>query len=148
MAEHFAFEAGGYANTQPAKMANGAYHGGRLRRYRAKITLAAQAIGDTIVLADIPKGYHFSHGKLTSSVSLGTSTLAIGTAVASGKYRAAAAFTAVETPTDFGAGAAGLAATVMGGEPIDPGERVIATVGVAALPASGTLLVDLYYTGP
>lgn len=114
----------------------------RVRRFRATITLAAQASGDTIVLADIPAGFLFAGGELTSSVSLGTATVAVGNSTTAGKYKAAAAFTATDTPTPFGTAAA------LAGSASTDSERVLLTVGTAALPASGTLVVDLYFSHP
>jgi hypothetical protein len=117
-------------------------YGARVHRYRASITLASQASGDTVVLANIPAGQCFAGGELISSVSLGTATVAIGNATTAGKYRAAAVFTATDTPTPFGT-AASFAA-----DPSTAQEQVLLTVGTAALPSSGTLVVDLYFSGP
>jgi hypothetical protein len=117
-------------------------YGARPRRYRASITLASQASGDTVVLVNIPAGYCFAGGDLVSSVSLGTATVAIGNASSAGKYRAAAVFTAVDTPTPFGG------AVAFAGAPSTAQEQVLLTVSTAALPASGTLVVDLYFSGP
>lgn len=114
----------------------------RLRRFRATITLASQASGDTIVLADIPAGFLFAGGELTSSVSLGTATVAVGNSTTAGKYRAAAVFTATDTPTNFGL------ASALAGSASTANERVLLTVGTAALPASGTLVVDLFFSHP
>jgi len=117
-------------------------YGARFRRYRASITLASQASADTVVLANIPAGYCFAYGVITSGVSLGTATVAIGNASSAGKYRAAAVFTATDTPTPFGTAAA------VAGVPSTAQEQVLLTVGTAALPASGQLVVDLYFSGP
>lgn len=114
----------------------------RVRRYRASITLASQAAADTVVLANIPSGYCFAYGVLTASVSLGSSTVAVGNSTAAGKYRVAAVNTAVDTPAVFGTAAA------VSGVPSTSQEQVILTVATAALPASGTLVVDLYFSGP
>jgi hypothetical protein len=114
----------------------------RVRRFRAVITLASQASGDTIVLADIPAGFLFAGGEITSSASLGTATVAVGNSTSAGKYRAAAVFTATDTPTNFGT------AATLGGSASSAAERVILTVGTAALPSSGTLVVDLYFSHP
>jgi len=116
-----------------------------LKRLRATFTLSTPAAGlaDTLVIGFLPAGSTFAFGKLTSSVSLGTSTVAIGTTGATGRYRAAAVFTAVDTPTDFGpATQIGLAA------PLAAEERVFITIGVAALPTAGTVVVDIYYSQP
>jgi hypothetical protein len=117
-------------------------YGARIHRYRASITLAAQASADTVVLANIPAGQCFVRGDVTSSVSLGTATVAVGNATTPAKYKAAAVFTAVDTPTPFG-GAVAIAA-----QPSTAQEQVILTVGTAALPGAGTLVVDLYFSGP
>lgn len=125
---------------QPPSATSG--YGARYRRYRASITLAAQASADTVVLANIPAGYCFAFGVITASVSLGTATVAVGNSGAAGKYRTAAVFTATDTPTPFGntAAVASLPATAQ--------EQVLLTVGTAALPGAGTLVVDLYFSGP
>src|SRR5574340_1348419 len=82
--------------------------GGTLRSVRCSFTLASQATTDTLVFGNLPAGCTFSHGILLGDTSLGTSTLAIGIAGATGKYRAAATFTATDTPTLFGTAAASI----------------------------------------
>ena len=59
------------------------------------------------------------------------------------KYRSAAVFTAVDTPTFFGKaiGATGLQI------PLPAEEEIVVTIAVAALPSSGTWVVDLYFSG-
>lgn len=118
-------------------------YGARLKRLRATVNLAAQTTSDTLLLGILPAGATFAFGVLNSTVSLGSSTLAIGIAGTTGKYRAAAAFTSTDTPTFFGTAAqAGLAS------PLTAEESVIGTIAAANLPASGTLVVDLYYSMP
>lgn len=131
------------ANTAPRGLTpvgqmDGSQQGGNVRVYREIITLAAQTTADTIVVAYPSKGESFLRGVLTASVSLGTSTVAIGVAGATGKYRTAGAFTATDTPTLFG-NAAAMAAKLAADE------AVFITIGTANLPASGTLIVDLYF---
>ncbi len=111
--------------------------GATLRCIRATITLSAQASGDEIVLAHLPQGAQFKYGIMTTSVSLGTATVEIGTEDDPDKYRTSGVFTSVNAPTLFGLSAD----TVPVG-----GEDVILKAGTAALPASGTLVVDLFYT--
>jgi len=128
---------------------SGGVVGGRVRRFRTVVTLASQAEG-TYPAVRIPPGHTFAYGILTSSVSLGSSTVAIGIAGTTGKYRAAAVHTAT-TPTFFGtAAAAGGNPTSgkVGSSPKGTGtdEDVILTVAAAALPSSGTLVVDLYFS--
>jgi hypothetical protein len=78
MPNTFSAEATSYLNTVPAAMANGGVSGGRVRRWRATITLAAQADGDTVTLFKVPAGMTFCYGVLLGSATLGTSTIAIG----------------------------------------------------------------------
>lgn len=141
MATTYAAEVAGQYAT-PASASNGGVQGGRLRRFRATITLASQAAGDDIVLANVPAGYTFAYGVINASATLGASaTVAIGVAGATGKYRTAAVFTAA-APTIFGNVAA------VDDEPLSASETVLMTVAVAALPSSGTCTVDLYYSAP
>ena len=141
MAQTYATEISGQSAT-PVTMANGGVVGGRLRRFRATVTLASQASGDTIVLTKVPAGHVFSHGVINASATLGASaTLAIGNATTAGKYRAAAVFTAA-APTLFGDVGA------MDDSALTAEETVLATVGTAALPSSGTLCVDLFFSAP
>ena len=141
MAQTYASEVSGL-NTTPVGNANGAVQGGRIRRFRATITLASQAADDTIVLAKVPAGYAFAYGVINASATLGASaTVAIGVSGTAGKYRTAATFTAA-APTLFGNVAA------VDDVPLTAEETVIMTVAVAALPSSGTCTVDLYYSAP
>ena len=140
MAETYATEVAGL-NTTPISNSNGAVQGGRLRRFRATITLASQADGDTVVLAQVPAGYAFAYGILNASATLGSSTIAVGIAGTAAKYRAAATFTAA-APTLFGV------STAVDDAPLSAQETVILTNTTAALPSSGTLIVDLYFSAP
>jgi hypothetical protein len=140
MAQTYATEVSGLYST-PATQANGNVVGGRMRRYRATITLASQADGDTVVLAKVPAGSVFAYGVINASATLGASaTVAIGISGAAGKYRTAAVFTAA-APTLFGNVAA------VDDSALTAEEEVILTVGTAALPSSGTCVVDLYFSG-
>lgn len=140
MAQTYASEVAGLGTT-PVTNSNGAVQGGRVRRFRATITLASQADGDTVVLAQVPAGYAFAYGILNASATLSTSTIAIGIAGTAAKYRAAAVFTAA-APTLFGV------STAVDDAPLTAQEVVILTNTTAALPASGTLIVDLYFSAP
>lgn len=124
--------------TTPRGNVSGAHQGARVRVWRETITLASQPTADQIVIADnVPIGSTFLYGILTTTVSLGTSTIALGTIASTGKYRAAATFTTTDTPTLFGVTAAQAPLTVA--------ETVQITIAVAALPASGTLTTALFY---
>lgn len=129
----------------PIGVMDGSLQGGHVRVYRETINLASQAVinaADTIVVAYASKGETFLFGMLTASATMGgTATLAIGNSTTSGKYRTAAIFTAVETPTLFGAAAAGLAALTK----LTADEEVIITIAAASLPASGILTCDTYW---
>jgi hypothetical protein len=128
--------------TVPPLKADGRLYAAKKRIHRASIDLAARtyASGDVIVLGKLPQGARFAGGRITSSVSLGSATVAIGNDTTAGKYRAAATFTAPDTPTAFGT-AAGLAQ-----DPLVAEETIVATIAAAALPASGTLVIDIEYT--
>lgn len=112
---------------------------GRLRRFNSIITLASQATTDTIEIAKLPKGARFAYGVLTTDTSLGTATVAIGIGGSTAKYKAAGTLTATDTPTLFGK-----AAVV--GEKLTAEEILFITIGTAALPASGRLVADIFYT--
>ncbi len=141
MATTYANEVAGFGTT-PNTKPDGGIHGGRLRRFRASFTMAAQASGDDIVLAKVPAGYRFAFGILNASATMGASaTVAIGISGATGKYRAAAVFTAA-APTLFGVN------TAADDDALTAEETVLLTVGTAALPGSGTAYVDLYFSGP
>lgn len=121
-------------------------YGGSVKVFQATINLAtvnggaAVTTSDNIALADVPSGYKFLFGVISTSATLGTSTVAIGFTGATGAYRAAAVLTAVDTPAFFapaitGGGAATLAATT----------RVLLTPAVASLPTAGTVVVQLFF---
>lgn len=101
-----------------------------------RFTLASDATGAYNVGPVIPAGSVPLLGIITTTVSLGSSTIALGITGTAGKYRSAAAFTAVDTPTLFGnAGVLGIVLTAP--------EQLLMTVASAALPASGTLHIAL-----
>jgi len=116
--------------------------GARLRRLRGSFTYASQTTSDTLVIGNLPTGATFAYGVLTASASSGSTTLAIGITGTTGKYRAAGAFTATDTPTLFGTATAASAA------PLSAEEQVFITIAGATAPSSGTLVVDLYYSMP
>ena len=122
----------------PVSLPSGAIVDGNVRVKRATITLAAQATTDTIVIAKKRAGEAFLFGMVHAGVSLGASTIAIGVTGTTGKYRAAAVQTAT-IPTIFGVNAA------VEEETAD--EDVFITIAAAALPASGRLVVDMYFSG-
>lgn len=145
MANYLSTELGGSANQTTAPVGykpRASVYGARVKRMRATITLNTQTISDTLILGYLPAGSTFAYGVITSSVSLGTSTIAIGTSSSTGKYRSASTFTPVDTPTLFGNSASiGLS------DPANTAdEQVICTIATASLPASGTLIIDMFYS--
>jgi hypothetical protein len=103
----------------------------------AVVTMASQATTDTIVVGVLPKGAIFLYGILNNSATLGSSTIAVGITGTTGKYRAAAVKTST-TPEVIGVGG-------NHGVVLTANETVFLTIAAAALPASGTLSVSLFY---
>lgn len=136
--------AGVYDGAVPVKQPDGSRHHAKLYRMSAIITLAAQGTSDNVLLGKLPPGAVFAYGVLLASATLGASaTLAIGynkTHGSNGDFRSAATFTAADTPTLFGK------TGVADDAPLTAETPVYATVGVAALPGAGTLVVDIYYS--
>lgn len=145
MAQTYSNELAGIASTPVVKPSATAAYGARLRRYRASIVLASQVFGtgNEIIIAKVPAGLAFAYGIINTDTSLATATVAIGTAAVPAKYNAAAQVaTAVNTPTLF-------AATASEEQAVLTAEEVIQVlVGVANLPASGNLTVDLFFSTP
>ena len=111
---------------------------GRVRLRRATITMSAQAANDTIVLCNAKIGEVFAFGVINASVTAGsTATIEIGTSTDTDKYRAPATKTTT-APELFGIAGSQVALTA--------DEKIIATIKAAALPASGTLIIDMYFT--
>jgi hypothetical protein len=145
MANQSSIEYAAYSGTAPQVQPDGKLQNGKVRCLQASFNLAnaVQANGDVLTLGQIPAGAIIKTIKMTSSVSLATSTVAIGIAGTAAKYRAAAVFTTVDVPTPVGPGA-----VAEGGGRERVAETLIATVGVAALPAAGTLVFDIEYVTP
>lgn len=135
----YSTELAGIASTPVVKAASAGY-GARLKRFRASITLASQTTSDTIVVAIVPAGYAFAFGIITTDTSLGSSTVAIGITGTVALYKAAATFTATDTPTFFGKAAAIVQAT------LTADQTIFITIAAATMPASGNLCVDMYFS--
>jgi hypothetical protein len=123
----------------PQGLLDGSVQGGHVRIYREKILLTGQTTADTIVLACPSAGETFLGGVMTADVTLGLAQVSVGTAALPAKYRALAVQTAIDTPTLFGRTSAQAAKLALD-------ETVILTIATAALPATGTLIVDLYFS--
>jgi hypothetical protein len=122
----------------PPGLVDGSVQGGRVRVYREKITLAGQTTADTVVLAVPSAGETFLCGTITSDVSLGAAQIAIGTPAVANRYRLAGVHTLVDTPVNFGR--VGVQASKLVAD-----ETVQLAITAGALPAAGTLIVDLYF---
>jgi len=142
MANSFSRETAASLGTSNYSKSDGRHHQAKLKRIRATVDYDGQAIGDTITLGKLPPGATFAYGIITASASFGaTATLAIGVTGDATAFRAAALFTAVDTPTLFGI-AADIAA-----DPFTEEKTLIATVGAAAAPNSADFLViDIFYS--
>jgi len=139
MAIQYGTQMGRLRNSLPVDLPMAGDIHGRVRVFNEKVVLATQPTTDIVEVARLPKGARVLYGIVNSTVSLGSSTLAIGVAGNTGKYRAGAVFTVPDTPTLF-------APAAVAGEALTAEEIVILTIGAAALPASGTLRVMLFYT--
>lgn len=141
MADLLCTELTGTTST-PRTIPNGSIVGGRMRRHRSTITLASQATTDNIRLGRLRPNDYFAFGIITASATLGSAVVAIGTNqthASNGQYRAAATFTAVDTPTLFG-----LAAAISNQTALTAHTPYYLTIATAALPSSGTLVIDVY----
>lgn len=154
MPKYFSNEQQWLGNVIPSPAGDEAL-GGRKRVYRATINLDAPKLSqttagagvlttDTVSLCVIPPMSRFVRGWVTTSVSLGTSTIAVGTATTPAKYRAAAVQTAVDAPTVFGG------ALAMAAAPLAIPEEIIMTTAVANLPvtAGARLVIDMEFIAP
>lgn len=140
MAVHYGTQMAKLHNSTPIQLPAVSDVHGRVRVFNETVTLASGLnTSDAIEVAQLPKGARVLYGVLTTDTSLGSSTVAIGIAGSTGKYRAAATFTATNTPTLFGV-ATGT------GTPLAAEETVVVTIGTANLPASGTLRVMIFYS--
>lgn len=139
MATFYGTKATDVFNTNPPVKASPQSHGGRIRVLNDSITYASQASGSTLVMGGgyIPTGARILFGTLTTSVSTGSATVSVGISGSTAKYKALAAYTTADVPLVFGV-TAGLTETTAD-------EQIIITTGGAALPASGTLVLSIYY---
>lgn len=112
---------------------------GKVRVFRESVALASQAAASIIRVGQLPQGARFLYGILTTTVSLGSTTIKIGTAANDDAMRAAGTFTSANAPTFFGHTDA-MALDVTGET------DVILTTAAATAPASGTLYVQLFYS--
>lgn len=114
---------------------------GRVRTASATLTYASQAAGAQTFdnALTLPVGAVVVGGVISTSVTTGSATVAIGVTGSTAKYKAAAAVTATAT-AEIAIPHAAFMATGL-----TAAENVFVTTASAALPASGTLRVCLYY---
>lgn len=136
----------------PMDLPKSALLSGKTRWQVATIALAAQTTSDVIHIARIPKGAVLLGFLMNTDTSLGSSTIAFGNAHSgnSAKYKAAAAFTATDTPTwVMKAAGAGLDLSLATCYDINdkdsPYEDIIITIAAATMPASGRFVVATLY---
>lgn len=148
MATGYAAELVGVADGSiiPAKLLDGRVQGGRVRAYIATLDMAQattkRANGDTNHLFGIPAGEKPIALGLCASATMGANaTVAVGTAAAAGKYRAAATHTV--TTLVWSA-----LSSFLDDAPLAAAEDVILTVGHAdGLPGAGVLTVIILTSG-
>lgn len=129
-------ELSGIAST-PQVQAQGNLQGAHRVAYRSTITLAGQTSGSIIILAQPQAGMVYDGARVCVSGSLGSSTLAITGQNSGNTYAAAATYTASAEvlPTTTALALAALTAQ----------DTVIATVGAATLPSSGTAVIETFW---
>lgn len=112
---------------------------GKARVALAEFTCASDAQGTYTVPIRLPRGARVLCAFMNASATMGASaTIALGIAGSTGKYRAAATYTSADTFSLFALNAAT-------GVALAAEEQIIMTVGSAALPSSGRLLIGFLY---
>ncbi|MHB8413998.1 MAG: hypothetical protein ACYDB1_01190 [Acidiferrobacteraceae bacterium] len=137
MANHNGTQDTTIANLQEPDVA---FVGGRVRAFVENIVYAAQAVGDTLTMAQLPAGALVLGFELITDTSTSTATLAVGDGTTAAKYAAAAAYTTINTPVQVGNTAGPLAGR------LTAAGQIVLTIGTLALPASGNLVFITYYT--
>jgi hypothetical protein len=122
--------------------ADGRVVGAKVRAFEGVLDLAdasvKRAIGDDNGLFRLPPGCKPLYGFINSSVSLGASTVSVGTTGATGKYRAAATHTVPDAPQLF------MLSSASDDLPLGAEEDVLLTIGTAALPAAGIVTIVVF----
>lgn len=136
-------ELGGGTTLATGFAAQGDVQNARYFRTRATIALASQTVaaGD-IVLAIAQEGMVFAGATITTSTSLSTTTFGIigldsgTTYVATGQTQ-----TATNTPTTLP-----VTAAVKAGSALTAPDRIVFRPATTTLPASGTLVIELFFS--
>lgn len=119
----------------PPAQADGRQVNAKRRCILASKVAKADAVGDTISLGYLPANALITSIKILTDTSLGTSTIAIGTAASAAKYVAAQTFTTpLNTPTELA-----LKASAVAAGPVSAAEELLVTVAVAALPVAAVV---------
>lgn len=121
----------------PQQVPDGRLVANKRRSTTEIFTLAGQANGDLLFLGVLPIGAVLEGVEFNTDTSLGTATLSVGSEASPAKYAAAATLTATDTPT------LRAKASAQAQAPLTAPEEVWATIGTAALPGSGTLVIAL-----
>jgi hypothetical protein len=121
----------------PQVQALGNLQGAGVVCFQSTITLASQVSTSVIVLAQPQAGLVYIGAEVLVSVTLGSSTLAITGQTSGNTYAAAATYTASANVLPTTASLALGALTAQ--------DTVIATVGAATLPSSGTCVILTYW---
>ena len=139
-------ELGGLATLAQGLESQGDTQNAKMYRTRSTIALASQTVaaGD-IVLCFPQAGMEFVGARWTTSTSLSTSTFGIIGLTSGTTYVATGqTLTATDTPTNLP-----VTATVMAGAAIGVGgDTVVLRPATTTLPASGTLVVETFWTRP
>lgn len=117
------------------------FSGGNVKALTDVVTFASQASGATITLGGIrlPEGAVVLGGQTTTDTSTGSATFSIGITGTTAKYRALAAQTTTGVPAPFGV-------TAALGTSLTAPEQIIITTAAATAPASGRMVVTIFYT--
>jgi hypothetical protein len=112
------------------------------RRVRStKATGQALAVNDRLYLGKLPQGASLSGIRAIADTSLGTTTIAIGTATQPTKYATGRTLTATDVPTPIGPKASAFIAA-----PVDADEHLWATFTTAAVSGATVLAFDFEYS--
>ncbi len=139
----YSTELGGLSTLAQGFESQGDQTNAKRYRIRGTITLASQTVaaGD-IVIGIADEGYLFESARITTSTSLGSTTFGIigldsgTTYVATGQT-----LTATNTPTDLP-----VTAAVKAGSAVTKPDRVVFRPAAATMPASGTLVIETFWT--
>jgi hypothetical protein len=123
----------------PPNRADGRLVGAKSSKIVApKVAGQAIAIGDQLFLGTLAPGESLREVTINTDTSLGTTQVAIGTKAATGKYRAAAVFTApLDSPTNIGPRAN------VAGAVLTAAEDIWATFTVAGVAGGVNLVFEL-----